>query len=141
MKAAFARSQNLTTAASPTQAPPRRSSDIAKEVGAPMNRKLIRPDLTDVKEQLHSASKPYRVRKPIPPEQTNAESFYFKKQMDNRTRMVVKLKDGEEIRGTIEWYDRSAIKVNRDSEPNILLMKDTIKYMYKENEDKGLDED
>jgi sRNA-binding regulator protein Hfq len=51
------------------------------------------------------------------------------------------LKDGEELRGTIEWYDRSAIKVNRDSEPNILLMKDTIKYMFKENEDKGLDED
>ena len=59
-----------------------------------MNRKLIRPDLTDVKEQLHSASKPYRVRKPVPPEQTNAESFYYKKQMDNKTRMVVKLKDG-----------------------------------------------
>ena len=106
-----------------------------------MNRKLIRPDLTDVKEQLHQAAKPYRIRKPVPPEQTNAESFYFKKQMDNKTRMVVKLKDGEEIRGTIEWYDRSAIKVNRASEPNILLMKDNIKYMYKENEDKGLDED
>jgi hypothetical protein len=105
-----------------------------------MNRKLIRPDLTEVKEQLQSA-KPYRIRKPIPPEQTNAESFYYKKQMDNKTRMVVKLKDGEEIRGTIEWYDRGALKVNRTSDPNILLMKDNIKYMYKENEDKGLDED
>ena len=106
-----------------------------------MNRKLIRPDLTEVKEQLHSATKPYRVRKPVPPEQTSAESFYYKKQMDNKTRMVLVLKDGEEIRGTIEWYDRGAIKVNRDSEPNILLLKDNIKYMYKENEDKGLDED
>ena len=115
--------------------------DTPKEVGEPMNRKLIRPDLTEVKEQLHTSAKPYRLRKPVPPEQTNAESFYYKKQMDNKTRMVVKLKDGEEIRGTMEWYDRGAIKVNRDSEPNILLLKDNIKYMYKENEDKGLDED
>jgi len=105
-----------------------------------MNRKLIRPDLTEVKEQLQ-VGKPYRIRKPIPPEQTHAESFYYKKQMDNKTRMVLVLKDGEEIRGTIEWYDRSALKVHRASEPNILLLKDNIKYMYKENEDKGLDED
>jgi hypothetical protein len=55
--------------------------------------------------------------------------------------MVIVLKDGEEIRGTIEWYDKSALKVHRASEPNILLLKDNIKYMYKENEDKGLDED
>ena len=53
----------------------------------------------------------------MPPEQTNAESFYYKKQMDNRTRMVIVLKDGEEIRGTIEWYDRTALKVHRASEP------------------------
>ena len=105
-----------------------------------MNRKLIRPDLTEVKEQLHTAAKPYRVRKPVPPEQTSAESFYYKKQMDNKTRMVLVLKDGEEIRGTIEWYDRTALKVNRDSEPNILLMKDNIKYMYKESEETGRNE-
>ena len=106
-----------------------------------MNRKLIRPDLTEVKVQMHAAAKPYRLRKPVPPEQTSAESFYYKKQMDNKTRMVIVLKDGEELRGTIEWYDRYALKVNRDTEANILLMKDNIKYMYKENEDKGLDED
>ena len=106
-----------------------------------MNRKLIRPDLTEVKEQLHTSAKPYRLRKPVPPEQTNAESFYFKKQMDNKTRMVLVLKDGEEIRGTIEWYDRAALKVHRSDGPNILLMKDTVKYMYKENEDKESDGD
>ena len=106
-----------------------------------MNRKLIRPDLTEIKEQLHGTSKLYRQRKPIPPEQTNAESFYYLKQMTNKTRMVIVLKDGEQIRGVIEWYDKSALKVHRPDEPNILLLKDNIKYMYKENEDKGSDED
>ena len=104
-----------------------------------MNRKLIRPDLSDIKEQL--PSKAYRARKPTPPEQTSAEAFYYKKQMDNRTKMVIVLKDGEELRGTIEWYDRHALKVHRANEPNILLLKDNVKYMYKENEDKDRDED
>jgi host factor-I protein len=106
-----------------------------------MNRKLIRPDLSEIKEQFHGTTAKFRTRKPVPPEQTNAESFYYLKQMTNRTRMVIMLKDGEEIRGTIEWYDKAALKVHRASEPNILLLKDNIKYMYKENEDKGQDED
>ena len=106
-----------------------------------MNRKLIRPDLTEIKEQLHSGAKAYRQRKPIPPEQTNAESFYYLKQMTNKTRMVIVLKDGEEIRGTIEWYDRAAIKVHRLNQPNILLLKDNIKYMYKAEEAQGPDQD
>jgi host factor-I protein len=106
-----------------------------------MNRKLIRPDLRDIKEHLQASPKPFRARKPVPPEQTNAESFYYKKQMDNKTRMVIMLRDGEEIRGVIEWYDIHALKVHRADAPNILLLKDVIKYMYKENEDKGSDED
>ena len=106
-----------------------------------MNRKLIRPDLTEIKEQFHPSAKAFRARKPVPPEQTNAENYYYQKQMTNKTRMVILLKDGEEIRGTIEWYDRHTIKVHRPTEPNILLLKDNIKYMYKENEDKEQDGD
>ena len=55
--------------------------------------------------------------------------------------MVIVLKDGEEVRGTIEWNDKGALKVHRPDAPNILLPKDSVKYMYKENEDKGSDED
>ena len=98
-----------------------------------MNRKLIRPDLSDLKDQMTTPRS--RLRKPVPPESTFAEAFYYKKQMENHTRMVIHLKDGEELRGTIEWYDRLAIKVHRQDGPNILLMKDAIKYMYKETDD------
>jgi sRNA-binding regulator protein Hfq len=106
-----------------------------------MNRKLIRPDLSDIKEHLQPVKGAFRVKKAIPPEITNAENFYYKKQMDNHTKMVILLKDGEEIRGVIEWYDKFALKVHRQTEPNILLLKDNIKYMYKENEDKEQDGD
>jgi host factor-I protein len=49
---------------------------------------------------------------------------------------VIVLRDGEEIHGVIEWYDKSCIKVNRDGgDPNLLIYKPAIKYMYKESED------
>lgn len=97
-----------------------------------MNRKLIRPSLTDLKDQM--ASRQQRNKKPAPPEQTNAENFYYVKQMQAKTPMVVVMQDGEQIRGVIEWYDRSCIKVHRNGEPNLLIYKPCIKYLYKENE-------
>ena len=73
-------------------------------------------------------------KKPAPPEQTNAESFYYLKQMQSKTPMVIKLKDGEMLKGVIEWYDRSCLKLNRDGDPNVLLYKSNIKYMYKDED-------
>ena len=74
-------------------------------------------------------------KRPAPPEQTHAENFYYQKQMQSRTQMVVVLRDGEEVRGIIEWYDKHCIKVNRDNgEPNVMIYKPAIKYMYKEGE-------
>lgn len=74
-------------------------------------------------------------KKPAPPEQTNAENFYYQKQMQSRTPMVIVLRDGEEVHGIIEWYDRNCIKVNRDSGgPNLMIYKPAIKYMFKEGE-------
>ena len=81
------------------------------------------------------ASPAVQVRKRIPPPmETNAEIFYYKKQIDAHTPMVIVLLDGEEIEGTIEWYDKGALKVNRKSAPNLLLLKHNIKYMYKVDE-------
>lgn len=98
-----------------------------------MNRKLIRPNLADLKDQL--GPKGGGRAKKVPPEQTNAESFYYLKQMNNKTPMVVVLQDGEEIRGVIEWYDKNCLKLNRNDRPNLLLLKHNIKYLYKESEE------
>lgn len=75
-----------------------------------------------------------RNSRPAPPELTNAENFYYIKQMNSKTPMVVVLTDGEEVRGFIEWYDRNAIKVNREGAPNLLIQKHCIKYLFKEEE-------
>jgi sRNA-binding regulator protein Hfq len=99
-----------------------------------VNRKLIRPNLSDLKEQLASKAGNNRPRR-VPPEQTNAESFYYLKQMNNKTPMVVVLQDGEVIRGVIEWYDKNCLKLHRADQPNLLLLKHNIKYLYKESDE------
>lgn len=83
-----------------------------------------------------AASVQVRKRTP-PPIETNAELFYYKKQIDAHTPMVIVLQDGEEIEGTIEWYDRGALKVNRRDAPNLLVLKHNIKYMFKLEDREG----
>src|SRR5450432_1945450 len=96
-----------------------------------VNRKLIRPSLNEIKEQITPPRRPPPQKKPAPPDQTNAENFYYIKQMQAKTPIVFVLRDGETLHGTIEWYDKTCLKVNRTGEPNILLYKPAIKYMYK----------
>jgi len=125
------------------------------------NRKLIRPTLSRAENHGNHNSAPLPVqerrperhdrpdrgersmgpggaaKKPAPPETTNAENFYYQKQMQTRTPMVIVLRDGEEIHGIIEWYDRNCIKVNRENgDPNLMIYKPAIKYMFKEGEGK-----
>jgi len=94
----------------------------------PANRKLIRPSLTEIKDQRIRKDGP---KKSTPPDQTNAENFYYLKQMQSKTSMTIVLKDGEVLKGVIEWYDKTCLKVNREGEPNVLVFKSNIKYMYK----------
>jgi len=112
------------------------------------NRKLIRPALNrndhsrpENGEQRERRERPERAgnggKKILPPEQTHAENFYYQKQMQAKTPMVIVLQDGEEIHGVIEWYDKYCLKVNRNGAPNLLIYKPSIKYMYKESEANG----
>ena len=139
-----------------------------------VNRKLIRPNLQQIKEKyngntmLQEAPEPVREpvrehrdhreqrdqrgpsrsrgrdggqgqagakRRAVPPEVTNAEAFYYLKQMNTQTPMVVELDNGDKVRGCIEWYDRNCLKVNRDDGPNLLLFKHAIRYLYKQEEE------
>ncbi len=113
-----------------------------------MNRKLVRPNLAEIKEKMSApramnAPAPERAerqdrgarRRQAPPESTHAEAFYYLKQMNTETPMVVVLDDGERIRGKIEWYDRGCLKVHRDDGPNILLFKHCIRYLYKQDDE------
>ncbi len=132
-------------------------ADRSVDAEAFANRKLIRPSLNradhnhaqapmgDHRERTERSERSDRDRhdrpagggrKPAPPEQTNAENFYYQKQMQSKTPMVIVLRDGEEIHGMIEWYDKSCLKVARNGQSNLLIYKPAIKYMFKEGENR-----
>jgi host factor-I protein len=111
------------------------------------NRKLIRPALNRTehpRQEVERRQEPDRRDRPErsngagkktpPPEQTHAENFYYQKQMQGKTPMVLVLQDGEEVHGIIEWYDKYCLKVNRVGSSNLLIYKPSIKYMFKESE-------
>ena len=115
------------------------------------NRKLIRPTLNradhahnshahnhapaERRDRDRDRDRPAAAPKKIAPsEQTNAENFYYQKQMQTKTPMVIVLRDGEEVHGYIEWYDKNCIKLNRSGAANLMIYKPAIKYMYKESE-------
>jgi sRNA-binding regulator protein Hfq len=102
-----------------------------------MNRPFVltRHEPEQRKVRHHHSVQPAAARKSPPQEKTYAEEFYYRKQMQNRTPMVLRLVDGQELRGWIEWYDRDCVKVNRDNAPNLLVMKRYVLYMYKADEE------
>ncbi len=63
-------------------------------------------------------------------ESSHAEAFYFQKQIQSQTPMIFVLEDGEQIEGTIEWYDRHSVKV-KNGNLRTLIYKTGIKYLYK----------
>jgi len=113
------------------------------------NRKLIRPTLNHTPNNHGHNHAPAERRdrdrdrdrpsgapakKVAPSEQTNAENYYYQKQMQSKTPMVIVLRDGEEVHGYIEWYDKHCIKLNRNGAANLMIYKPAIKYMFKEGE-------
>ncbi|MCX6576178.1 MAG: RNA chaperone Hfq [Candidatus Aminicenantes bacterium] len=129
-----------------------------------MNRKLIRPNFTEIKDKMKASEaakqlqqqqqqqqqpqpqqQPQQQQQPPqkkvhPPTDTFAENYYYLKQMSKKTPMAVVFHDGQVIEGYIEWYDRNCIKLNRDKAANLLVFKSNIKYMYKLNENKDSQE-
>jgi len=117
-------------------APPKERPNVIVKRGGGADhapRKQAPPPPPPITQQAPAAA---RKRVP-PPAETNAELFYYKKQIDAHTLMVIVLDDGEEIEGTIEWYDRSALKVNRKGAPNLMILKHNIKYMFKAEDREG----
>ena len=54
---------------------------------------------------------------------------YLRKLIEQETPITVKLTGGEEVRGTIEYYDHSFIRLTREGAPNLFIFKHDIKYI------------
>ena len=113
-----------------------------------VSRKLIRPSLSSPAPRTEPVSErrdrlertdrmPSVARRNGPPEQTHAENYYYQKQIQGKIPVVLVLKDGEQVQGVIEWYDKACIKVNRPGGSNLLIYKPAIRYIYKAGEESG----
>jgi host factor-I protein len=72
-------------------------------------------------------SKPKHSR---PAEQTFEEVRYLKHLIEAKIPVCVKLTDGEEVRGFIEYYDQRFIRITRQDHPNLFIFKHDIQYLY-----------
>lgn len=62
-------------------------------------------------------------------DQTNAEVQYLANLIRNRTPVTVKLVNGDNMSGWIEYYDRNFIRLTRATEANVFIYKDQIEYI------------
>lgn len=115
-----------------------------------VSRKLIRPSLSTppprtepVSERRERLERTDRMpsngprRSSSAPEQTHAENYYYQKQIQAKTTVVIVLKDGEQVQGVIEWYDRTCLKISRNGGSPLLVYKPAIRYIYKAGEVQG----
>ena len=75
-----------------------------------------------------NASNAHKFKTP-PPDDTHQEAAYLKALGENQTPVVIKLMDGEMLRGWIEYYDRRMVRLTRDGEPNLFIFKHEIAYI------------
>jgi sRNA-binding regulator protein Hfq len=57
---------------------------------------------------------------------------YLRRLIDQGIPVRVKLTGGEEVTGTIEYYDHSFIRLTRSDGPNLFIYKHEIKYLIEE---------
>ena len=73
---------------------------------------------------------PTKAKATRPAEQTFEEVKYLKRLIELKLPVCVRLSDGEEVRGVIEYYDQRFIRITRDGAPNLFIFKHDIKYLY-----------
>jgi host factor-I protein len=71
--------------------------------------------------------------KAAPPDETGQEAAFLKQLADLHRDVTIKMVDGEEVSGWIEYYDRNMIRLTRSGAPNLFIFKNQIVYL-KESE-------
>jgi host factor-I protein len=79
--------------------------------------------------RVSGSSSPVKKAKTPPPEETYQEVAYLKALGEKQKPVSVKLKDGEVVRGWIEYYDRNMVRLTREGEPNLFIFKHEIMWI------------
>ena len=67
-----------------------------------------------------------RHSKTPPPGDTGQEALYLRSLSDRQVNVQVKLRDGETVRGWIEYFDEGMLRLTREGKPNLFIYKHQI---------------
>ena len=67
-----------------------------------------------------------RRSKTPPPGETGHEALYLRSLSDRQIPVVIKLRDGETVRGWIEYFDDGMLRLTREGKPNLFIYKHQI---------------
>ncbi len=68
-----------------------------------------------------------RRSKAPPPGDTGQEALYLRSLSDRQIIVQIKLRDGETVRGWIEYFDDSMLRLTREGHPNLFIYKHQIR--------------
>jgi host factor-I protein len=67
-----------------------------------------------------------RTSKAPPPDETGHEALYLRSLCDRQVNIQVKMRDGETVRGWIEYFDDGMLRLTREGKPNLFIYKHQI---------------
>jgi host factor-I protein len=68
-----------------------------------------------------------RRSKTPPPGETGQEALYLKSLSERKVSVTVKLRDGEQVKGWIEYFDDGMLRLTREGKPNLFIYKHQIR--------------
>jgi host factor-I protein len=74
-----------------------------------------------------------RRTKTPPPGETGQEALYLRSLSERQVQVIVKLRDGETVRGWIEYFDDGMLRLTREGKPNLFIYKHQIRTITESN--------
>jgi host factor-I protein len=84
-----------------------------------------------------SAPSPRRRSKAPPPGETGQEALYLRSLSDRQIPIQIKLRDGETVRGWIEYFDDGMLRLTREGQPNLFIYKHQIRTIAESSRKRG----
>ena len=79
-----------------------------------------------------------RRSKTPPPGETGQEALYLRSLSERQVIVAVKLRDGETVRGWIEYFDDTMLRLTREGKPNLFIYKEQIRTITEVNKKREL---
>ena len=62
-----------------------------------------------------------------PPGETGQEAMYLRSLSERKVPVAVKLRDGDVVKGWIEYFDDGMLRLTREGKPNLFIYKNQIR--------------